>query len=125
MTESGTKKYLSNHKSIAIHVTLEELRRYHSLTPEQKRLIRAIVKALIYRPDLLAESDYLMKLLQSKAVSPYVCPLCLLPFSSLTALKQHIRYAEHTKVCPICKREFTTTDALLDHVCKKHNICVS
>ncbi|QXJ33197.1 C2H2-type zinc finger protein [Saccharolobus shibatae] len=123
--KSGSKKYLSNHKGIFIHVTLEELKRYHSLTPEQKRLIRAIVKTLIHNPQLLDESSYLYRLLASKAISQFVCPLCLMPFSSSVSLKQHIRYAEHTKVCPVCKKEFTSTDSALDHVCKKHNICVS
>jgi len=122
---SGNKKYLSNHKTIGIHVSNEELTRYHSLTPEQKQLIRAVVKALIHRPDLLNESPYLFKLLTIKAISPYVCPLCLTPFSSSLNLKQHIRYTEHTKVCPVCHKKFKKTDALLDHVCKKHNICVS
>ncbi|AZG03579.1 hypothetical protein [Sulfolobus spindle-shaped virus] len=122
---SGNKKYLSNHKTIGIHVSNEELTRYHSLTPEQKQLIRAVVKALIHRPDLLNESPYLFKLLTVKAISPYVCPLCLIPFSSSVSLKQHIRYAEHTTTCPVCGKEFAKTDALLDHVCKKHNICVS
>ncbi|ACZ35808.1 unknown [Betafusellovirus yellowstonense] len=125
MTESGTKKYLSNHKGIMIHVSLEELTRYHSLRPEQKRLIRAFVKMLIYYPQLLDESSYLYKLLTVKAVSPYVCPLCLTPFHSFASLKQHIRYAEHTTTCPVCKKQFQKTDTLLDHVCKKHNICVS
>ncbi len=111
MGQSGIKKYLSNHKGIIIHVTLEELKRYHSLTPEQKRLIRIIVKTLIYKPDLLDESSYLYKLLTAKAVSPYVCPLCLMPFSSSVALKQHIRYTSHPNVCPICKKEFQKTDA--------------
>ncbi|ACP38571.1 hypothetical protein [Sulfolobus spindle-shaped virus] len=124
--ESGSKTHLrSNHKGITIHVTLEELERYHSLTPEQKRIIRAIVKALIHNPQLLDESGYLYKLLTSKAVSPYVCPLCLMPFSSSVSLKQHIRYTEHAKTCPVCGKEFAKTDATLDHVCKKHNICVS
>jgi superfamily II helicase len=128
MRDSGSKKnliYKSNHKGITIHVTAEELKRYHSLTPEQKRLLRIIVKTLIYKPDLLNEGSYLYKLLSSKAVSPYVCPLCLTPFSSSVSLKQHIRYAEHTKVCLACGKEFQKTEALLDHVCKKHNICVS
>jgi uncharacterized Zn-finger protein len=125
MRESGIKKYLSNHKGIFIHVTLEELERYHSLTPEQKRLIRVIVKTLIYKPELLSESSYLFKLLAAKTVSRYVCPLCLMPFSSSVSLKQHIRYTSHPKICPVCKKEFAKTDALLDHVCKKHNICVS
>ena len=125
MGDSGNKKYLSNHKTIGIHVSNEELTRYHSLTPEQKQLIRAVVKALIHRPDLLNESPYLFKLLTVKAISPYVCPLCLTPFSSSLSLKQHIRYTEHTKVCPVCHKKFKKTDALLDHVCKKHNICVS
>ncbi|WP_016729753.1 C2H2-type zinc finger protein [Saccharolobus islandicus] len=58
-------------------------------------------------------------------IGPYVCPLCLMPFSSSVSLKQHIRYTEHAKTCPICKKEFTNTDSTLDHVCKKHNICVS
>jgi hypothetical protein len=126
--KSGNKnylKYLSNHKTLGIHVSAEELERYHSLTAEQKRLLRIIVKTLIYNPDLLSESSYLYKLLTSKAVSPYVCPLCLMPFSSYFSLKQHIRYTEHTTTCPVCKKEFQKTDALLDHVCKKHNICVS
>ncbi|AWR95955.1 C2H2-type zinc finger protein [Acidianus brierleyi] len=123
--KSGTKKYLSNHKGIMIHVSLEELTRYHSLTPEQKRVIRAIVKTLIYRPDLLNETNYLYRLMQSKAVSPYVCPLCLIPFSSSEALKMHIRYSEHTTVCPICRKGFKDTETLLNHLCKKHNICVS
>jgi len=125
MRESGKKTYRSNYKTVGIHVTLEELERYHSLTPEQKRLIRVIVKTLIYNPELLSESSYLYKLLTAKAISPYVCPLCLVPFSSAVSLKQHIRYAEHTTICPVCKKEFAKTDALLDHVCKKHNICVS
>ena len=125
MTESGSKTHLSNHKGITIHVSLEELERYHSLTPEQKRIIRAIVKTLIYNPQLLNESSYLYKLLTAKAISPYICPLCLMPFSSSVSLKQHIRYAEHTTTCPVCHKEFAKTDALLDHVCKKHNICVS
>jgi uncharacterized Zn-finger protein len=125
MTESGKKTYRSNYKTLGIHVTLEELERYHSLTSEQKRLIRVIVKTLIYNPQLLNESSYLYKLLTAKAVSPYVCPLCLTPFSSSLSLKQHIRYAEHTKVCLACGKKFKKTDALLDHVCKKHNICVS
>nr|WP_231918311.1 C2H2-type zinc finger protein [Saccharolobus solfataricus] len=86
--------------------------------------MRAIVKTLIYRPDLLDESGYLYKLLTAKAVSPFVCPICLTPFSSSSALKQHIRYEEHGKECQICKKRFTTTDATLDHICKKHNICV-
>ncbi|ACP44769.1 zinc finger C2H2-type domain protein [Sulfolobus islandicus Y.G.57.14] len=30
-------------------------------------------------------------------IGPYVCPLCLMPFSSSVSLKQHIRYTEHTK----------------------------
>jgi len=124
MTESGTKKYLSNHKGIMIHVTLKELMLYHSLTPEQKKVIRAIVKTLILRPDLLEESNYLYRLIQSKAVSSYVCPLCLMPFSSSVSLKQHIRYAEHMTTCPVCQKEFANTDSALDHVCKKHNICV-
>ncbi len=122
---TGKEKYLSNHKTLGIHGSLEELRRYHSLTPEQKRLIRIIVKVLIQNPELLDESSYLYKLLTAKAISPYVCPLCLVPFSSSVSLKQHIRYAEHTTICPVCKKEFAKTDALLDHVCKKHNICVS
>ncbi|BFI75437.1 C2H2-type zinc finger protein [Sulfurisphaera ohwakuensis] len=122
---SGNKNYLSNHKTLGIHVTLEELKRYHQLTPEQKRLIRVIVKTLIHNPQLLDESSYLYKLLTSKAISKFVCPLCLMPFSSSVALKQHLRYEEHSKVCPVCKKEFTSTDSALDHVCKKHNICVS
>ena len=125
MRESGKKNYLSNHKTLGIHVSLEELKRYHSLTPEQKRLIRTVVKMLIHHPDLLNESSYFLRFLTAKAVSPYVCPLCLMPFSSSVSLKQHIRYAEHTKVCLACGKEFAKTDALLDHVCKKHNICVS
>jgi len=125
MTESGTKKYLSNHKGIMIHVSTEELERYHSLTQEQKRLIRAVVKMLIYNPDLLTEPDYLYKLLISKAISPYVCPLCLTPFSSSVSLKLHVRYTEHMTTCPVCRKEFANTDSALDHVCKKHNICVS
>jgi uncharacterized Zn-finger protein len=123
--KTGKEKYLSNHKTLGIHVSLEELRRYHSLTPEQKRLIRIIVKVLIQNPELLNESSYLYKLLTAKAISPFVCPLCLVPFSSSVSLKQHIRYAEHTTVCLACGKEFQKTDALLDHVCKKHNICVS
>ncbi len=123
--DSGAKLHLSNHKSVTIHVSQEELKRYHSLSAEQKRLIRTVVKTLIHRPDLLNESSYLIKLLSAKAVSPHVCPLCLTPFSSFFSLKQHIRYAEHTKVCPVCHKEFRKTEALLDHVCKKHNICVS
>ncbi|AAQ94384.1 zinc-finger domain protein [Sulfolobus virus Kamchatka 1] len=123
--ESGNKNYLSNHKTLGIHVTLEELKRYHSLTPEQKRLIRTIVKTLIYRPDLLENAQYLIKLAESKAVSPYVCPLCLMPFSSSVSLKQHIRYKEHAKTCPVCGKKFRNTDSTIDHVCKKHNICVS
>jgi hypothetical protein len=79
---SGKEKYLSNHKTLGIHVSLEELKRYHSLSAEQKRLIRIIVKILIYNPQLLNESSYLYKLLTAKAVSNYVCPLCLMPFSS-------------------------------------------
>ncbi|PVU74706.1 hypothetical protein DDW13_06390 [Acidianus hospitalis] len=122
---SGKKTYRSNYKTLGIHVTLEELKRYHALPTEQKRLIKTVVKTLIYRPDLLNESSYFFKLLSAKAVSPYVCPLCLMPFSSSVSLKQHIRYAEHTKVCPVCRKEFAKTEALLDHVCKKHNICVS
>jgi len=122
---TGKEKYLSNHKTLGIHVSQEELRRYHSLSPEQKRLIRIIVKVLIQNPELLDESSYLYKLLTAKAISPYVCPLCLTPFSSAVSVKQHIRYAEHTTICPVCKKEFAKTDALLDHVCKKHNICVS
>ena len=126
---SVNKNYVSGNYTVGFHVSLEELKRYHSLTPEQKQLIRAVVKALIHKPDLLNESlnesAYFLKLLTSKAISHYVCPLCLTPFSSSLALKQHIRYAEHTKVCPICKKEFAKTEALLDHVCKKHNICVS
>ncbi|ACP46020.1 zinc finger C2H2-type domain protein [Sulfolobus islandicus Y.G.57.14] len=122
---SGIKKYLSNHKTLGIHVSLEELERYHSLSAEQKQLIRAVVKTLIHHPDLLNESSYFLRFLTSKAISPYVCPLCLTPFSSSVSLKQHIRYAEHTKICPVCHKEFAKTDALLDHVCKKHNICVS
>jgi hypothetical protein len=128
MRDSGSERHLiykSNHKGITIHVSLEELERYHSLTPEQKRIIRAIVKTLIYNPQLLNESSYLYKLLTGKAISPYICPLCLMPFSSSVSLKQHIRYAEHTTTCPVCHKEFVKTDALLDHVCKKHNICVS
>jgi hypothetical protein len=125
MRDSGNKKYLSNHKGIMIHVSLEELERYNALSTEQKRLIRAIVKTLIYNPQLLNESSYFLRFLTSKAISPYVCPLCLTPFSSSLSLKQHIRYAEHTKVCLACGKEFAKTDALLDHVCKKHNICVS
>ncbi|AZG04107.1 hypothetical protein [Sulfolobus spindle-shaped virus] len=128
MRDSGSERHLiykSNHKGITIHVTLEELERYHSLTPEQKRLIRIIVKILIHNPELLNESSYLYKLLTGKAISPYVCPLCLMPFSSSVSLKQHIRYTEHAKTCPVCHKEFAKTDALLDHVCKKHNICVS
>ncbi len=77
---TGKEKYLSNHKTLGIHVSQEELIRYHSLTPEQKRLIRIIVKVLIQNPELLDESSYLYKLLTAKAVSPYVCPLCLVPF---------------------------------------------
>jgi 5-methylcytosine-specific restriction endonuclease McrA len=123
--KTGKEKYLSNHKTLGIHVSLEELRRYHSLTPEQKKLIRVIVKMLIHNPELLNESSYLYKLLTAKAISPYVCPLCLTPFSSSVSLKQHIRYAEHTKVCLACGKEFTSTDSTLDHICKKHNICVS
>ena len=124
MTESGSKTHLSNHKGITIHVTLEELKRYHSLMPEQKRLIRVVVKMLIYNPDLLTEPGYLHKLLTAKAISPYVCPLCLMPFSSSVSLKQHVRYAEHMTTCPVCRKEFANTDSTLDHVCKKHNICV-
>ncbi|AZG03543.1 hypothetical protein [Sulfolobus spindle-shaped virus] len=122
---SGNKNYLSNRKTLGIHVSAEELKRYHSLSAEQKRLLRIIVKVLIYNPELLNESSYLYKLLTTKAISPYVCPLCLIPFSSSVSLKQHIRYAEHTTTCPVCGKEFAKTDALLDHVCKKHNICVS
>jgi hypothetical protein len=44
--------------------------RYHSLSAEQKQLIRAVVKTLIHRPDLLNESSYLYKLLTAKAISP-------------------------------------------------------
>ncbi|WP_080557568.1 C2H2-type zinc finger protein [Saccharolobus islandicus] len=58
-------------------------------------------------------------------IGPYVCPLCLTPFSSSVSLKQHIRYTEHAKTCPVCGKEFRNTDSTLDHVCKKHNICVS
>jgi hypothetical protein len=79
---SGKEKYLSNHKTLGIHVSLEELKRYYSLSAEQKRLIRIIVKILIYNPQLLNESSYLYKLLTAKAVSNYVCPLCLMSFSS-------------------------------------------
>ena len=123
--QSGIKKYLSNHKTLGIHLSLEELSRYHQLTNEQKKIIRIIVKVLIYNPELLDESSYLFKLLTAKAVSPYACPLCLTPFSSYLSLKQHIRYAEHMTACPVCKRQLASTDSALDHVCKKHNICVS
>ncbi len=117
--------YVNKNKIIAIHVSSKELERYHSLPIEQKRIIRIIVKMLISRPELLGESSYFFKFLTSKSISQYVCPLCLTPFSSIKALKQHIRYAEHTKVCPVCRKEFAKTESLLDHVCKKHNVCVS
>ena len=120
-----TKVNNIKHWMIGFHVTKEEHELYHRLTPEQKKLIRAILKTLIYRPDLLNESSYLFKLLTAKAVSPYVCPLCLTPYSSSVALKNHLRYEEHTTKCPICSKQFTSVDATIDHVCKKHNICVS
>ncbi|ACZ35744.1 unknown [Sulfolobus spindle-shaped virus 6] len=123
MSQSDIKKY--QNKGIFFHLSKKEYERYKSLPPEQKKLIRAVIKALIYNPDLLSEADYLFKLMQSKTVSPYVCPLCLTPFSSSVSLKQHIRYTEHSKVCPVCGKEFRNTDSTLDHVCKKHNICVS
>ncbi|WP_009990783.1 C2H2-type zinc finger protein [Saccharolobus solfataricus] len=126
--KSGSKKHLaykSNHKGITIHVSTEELERYHSLTKEQKQFIRAIVKTLISHPELMTDSLYLYRLLTTKALSRFVCPLCLTPFSSAISLKQHIRYTEHTKTCPVCNKEFANTDSALDHVCKKHNICVS
>ena len=117
--QSHRKKY-----GIYIGLSEDELEKYHQMTPEQKRLIKAIVKTLIYNPQLLAEPAYLYKLLAVKAVSPYVCPLCLTPYSSSVALKNHLRYEEHTTKCPICSKQFTSTDAALDHVCKKHGICV-
>ncbi|BCU69810.1 C2H2-type zinc finger protein [Stygiolobus caldivivus] len=119
-----TKKSSKN-KTISFHISLEEYEAYKKLSIEQKRLIRAIVKILVKNPQLLEEYNYVYKFLTAKSISPYVCPLCLVPFSSLTALKNHLRYAEHTKVCPICHKEFTSTEATLDHVCKKHNICIS
>ena len=112
-------------RTLSFTVSEEELQRYHALTTEQKRLIKAVVKLLIYNPQLLDEPEYLYKLLTKKAISPYVCPLCLTPFSSSISLKLHLRYAEHTNECPICHKRFTSVDATLDHVCKKHGICVS
>ena len=120
MSEPDIKKY----QGIFIRLTEEELAVYHSLQPSQKRLIRAVVKMLIYNPDLLTEPGYLYKILTVKAISPYVCPLCLTPFSSSVSLKQHVRYTEHMTTCPVCQKEFANTDSALDHVCKKHNICV-
>jgi len=122
--KSRSKKYVSRNRGIMIHVSMKELAVYHSLTPEQKKLLRAFVKTLIYNPELLDESTYLYRLLTVKAVSKYVCPLCLVPFSSAVSLKQHIRYTEHGKTCPVCRKAFANTDSALDHVCKKHNICV-
>ena len=124
MTDSNPLMKIKRSHVISFWVSEEELRRYHQLSKEQKRLIRAIVKTLIYRPDLLNESSYLFKLLTAKAVSPFVCPLCLTPFSSSFALKQHLRYEEHTTKCPVCSKQFTSVDATIDHVCKKHGICV-
>jgi uncharacterized Zn-finger protein len=120
--KSKTKK--NQTLTLTFHLSKDELAVYHSLEPSQKRLIRAFVKTLIYNPQLLDESSYLYKLLTVKAISPYVCPLCLMPFSSSVSLKQHIRYTEHGKTCPVCQKEFANTDSALDHVCKKHNICV-
>jgi hypothetical protein len=124
--KSRAKKHVSGNRGITIHVSTEELERYHSLRQDQKRLIRAFVKMMIYYPQLLDvdESSYLYKLLTVKAVSKYICPLCLMPFGSSISLKQHIRYTEHGKTCPVCQREFANTDSALDHICKKHNICV-
>ena len=120
--KSRTKKHVN--RGITIHVSMKELAVYHSLPQDQKRLIRAVVKMLIYNPQLLDESSYLFRLLTAKTISPYVCPLCLTPFSSSVSLKQHVRYTEHMTTCPVCQKEFANTDSALDHVCKKHNICV-
>ncbi|ARM76381.1 C2H2-type zinc finger protein [Acidianus manzaensis] len=126
MVESHVKKHENKNtpKHLTFHLSEDEWLRYHQLDRETKQMIRLVVKSIIYNPELVQEAGYIYKLLISKTISPYVCPLCLIPFSSLFALKQHIRYQEHEKECKICGKKFTSTEALLDHICKKHNICV-
>jgi hypothetical protein len=121
--KSSTRMYLSNHKGIMIHVSEDELELYHSLSKEQKRLLRAVVKALIMNPELL-NVEFLQKFLTAKVLSDYVCPLCLIPFSTMLSLKMHIRYSEHNTKCLLCKKSFQDSEATLDHICKKHNICM-
>ncbi|MCP6729959.1 MULTISPECIES: C2H2-type zinc finger protein [Metallosphaera] len=114
----------SNHKSITIHVDSDELTIYHSLSDEQKRILRLVLKSMIRNPELLSSANYYVKL-ALKSVSEYICPLCFIPFSSRKALILHVRYTSHEPVCPICAKKFNKVDAALDHICKKHNICVS
>ncbi|WP_346729551.1 hypothetical protein [Acidianus sp. HS-5] len=81
-------------RTLSFTVSEEEIQKYHALTTEQKRVIKAVVKLLIYNPQLLDKPEYLYNLLTKKAISPYVCPLCLTPFSSSISLEIHLRYAE-------------------------------
>lgn len=118
--QTDMKKYKKG--GIFIHLNSEELEKYEQLPDSKKRLIKTIIKTLILNPDLLSEN--LVKYAVLKNITDYVCPLCLMPFSSHNALMHHFRYTNHEPRCIYCGKSFVDQEALVDHVCKKHNICL-
>ncbi|BBL46092.1 hypothetical protein MJ1HA_0184 [Metallosphaera sedula] len=113
-------------RSLTFHISLREKQVWDSLPSEKKALIRAIVKYILQDPTILEESERLMKYFQLRALSPFICPICHVPFQSAQALKQHIRYGEFkSEVCPICAKHVSTKKGeIFQHLMKKHNIAL-
>ncbi|QGA67423.1 C2H2-type zinc finger protein [Sulfolobus sp. E11-6] len=109
---------------ITFNITEQEHQNYHSLTPEQKKFLRMLVRLILQKPELLNYVETWYNFLLQKVFVDYICPACLAPFPHRRALVMHLRYEEHSTECKMCGRELSSTDGLLDHVCKKHNICV-
>lgn len=105
---------------LGLHLSPEEYAVYHSLPEEKKKLIRAIVKALLANPELLDNVQFWQNFVLRKAFTPYVCPMCLMPFTTYPALIKHIRRTTHPPKCAVCGKSFADVDSLLDHFRKKH-----
>lgn len=118
------EKNIGNHgkpnKGVFLYLSPVEHTIYHSLPPEKKKLIHAIVKTLLSNPELLDNMQFWQNFILRKAFSPYTCPVCLTPFATYPALIKHIRFFSHPLKCAVCGKTFASTDMLLDHFRKKH-----